>query len=87
MEAQLCETPVVAFESGGLPDIIQHDKTGLLIPPSASSAKSHAAAFDELIDNKIRAASLGKAGRMSALANFAPESVANRYLELYKKMV
>lgn len=87
VEAQLCQTPVIAFESGGLTDIVQHGKTGLLIPPSPSSAKLFAAAFDELVNNHERAAALGTAGQMFALANFAPESVASKYLELYKKTV
>ncbi len=86
VEAQLCETPVIAMESGGLTDIVQHDKTGLLIPV-ASGAPTFAAAMDELLSNKNRARSLGVAGRISALAGFAPESVALKYLQIYQDAV
>lgn len=86
VEAQLSETPVVAFESGGLPDIVQHDRTGLLVPPTAPPAHL-ARALDEIISNPTRAAELGKAGRLSALSGFAPESVAHKYREIYLELV
>ena len=70
-EAQLCETPVVAFASGGLTDIVVHEETGLLVPPGDGDAL--AAALDRLLALPDRGAAIGRAGRRRALALFAPE--------------
>ena len=43
VEALLCETPVVAFDSGGLRDVIQHEKTGLLVKPGDQSCPGQCA--------------------------------------------
>jgi len=85
VEAQLCETPVVAYESGGLTDTVQHDRTGVLVPPG--DVRALAAALDELLDHPDRGAELGRAGRMVALAGFAPESAARRYAGIYRTVV
>jgi glycosyltransferase involved in cell wall biosynthesis len=85
VEAQLCETPVVAFESGGLPDIVQHDRTGILVHDVDAGAL--AAALVSLLEREDRGASLGAAARLHALATFAPESVARRYAEIYRTAI
>jgi glycosyltransferase involved in cell wall biosynthesis len=85
VEAQLCETPVVAYESGGLTDTVQHDRTGVLVPPG--DVKALAAALDGLLDRPERGAELGRAGRIVALAGFAPESAARRYAGIYRSVV
>ncbi|HVX38960.1 MAG TPA: glycosyltransferase [Gemmatimonadaceae bacterium] len=85
VEAQLCETPVVAFESGGLPDIVQHDRTGILVPEVDAGAL--AAAIVSLLERDDRGAALGAAGRLHALATFAPESVARRYADIYRAAI
>jgi glycosyltransferase involved in cell wall biosynthesis len=82
VEAQLCETPVVAFDSGGLPDVVQHDRTGVLV--NAVDAGALAAALVSLLSRDDRGASLGAAGRLHAIATFAPESVARRYADTYR---
>jgi glycosyltransferase involved in cell wall biosynthesis len=84
IEALLCETPVVAFDSGGLRDIIQHDKTGVMVAPG--DRKALARAVDSLIENEARAKDLGKAGRLYALATFAPESAARKYADIYRQL-
>ena len=85
VEAQLCETPVIAFNSGGLPDVVQHDRTGVLVDDIDSRAL--AAAIISLLERDDRGASLGAAGRLHALATFAPESVARRYADVYRSAI
>jgi glycosyltransferase involved in cell wall biosynthesis len=85
VEAQLCETPVIAFDSGGLPDIVQHDRTGVLVKDVDAGAL--AAALVSLLERDDRGAALGAAGRLHALATFAPESVARRYADIYRSAI
>lgn len=85
VEALLCETPVVAFDSGGLRDVIQHEKTGLLVKPGDSAALANA--LDDLLAREGRGGGLGRAGRLYALSAFAPESAARRYAEIYRQVL
>ena len=84
VEAQLCETPVVAFASGGLSDTIEDGTTGYLVPPG--DAATLARTLDDVLSAPARA-EIGRAGRQSALARFAPESVARRYRKLYDSVL
>ncbi|HKN68918.1 MAG TPA: glycosyltransferase, partial [Gemmatimonadaceae bacterium] len=82
VEAQLCETPVVAFDSGGLRDIIDHDVTGILV--GVFSPEALARATDDLLASPGRASSLGTAARRKALALFSPDAVARNYEAIYR---
>jgi glycosyltransferase involved in cell wall biosynthesis len=73
------------YESGGLTDTVQHERTGLLVPPGNIDAL--AATLDALLDRADRGADLGRAGRMVALAGFAPESAARRYAGIYRSVL
>jgi glycosyltransferase involved in cell wall biosynthesis len=85
VEALLCETPVVAFDSGGLRDVIQHNKTGLLVKPGDRAAL--ASTLDDLLARDGRGSDLGRAGRIYALSAFAPESAARRYAGIYRQVL
>ena len=84
VEAQLCETPVIAFRSGGLPDVVSDGATGLLTPPGDVGAL--AAAMDAVLARDDRGASLGRAGRDAALARFSPNVVASHYASIYESV-
>ena len=85
VEAALCETPVVGFRSGGTPDVVRDGSTGILVEPNNVPALS--AALDDILANEARATSLGQSGRLYALANFAPESAAQKYLSVYQQAI
>jgi glycosyltransferase involved in cell wall biosynthesis len=82
VESLLSETPVVAFESGGVPDVVLHERTGLLVPPGDERAL--AAALDRLLADDALRTSMGVAGRAHALSSFGARAVAARYAALYR---
>jgi glycosyltransferase involved in cell wall biosynthesis len=85
VEAHLCEAPVVAFDSGGLRDVVVDGETGLLAHEVSPSAL--AATMRDLLRRPDKGASLGKAGRSRALERFAPEVVARKYAAIYREAI
>ena len=83
VHALLCRAPVVAFDFGGVTDVVHHDRTGILVPPSDTMALARA--LDALFSRPDLGANLGEAGRIYALATFAPESVARRFAGIYRQ--
>jgi glycosyltransferase involved in cell wall biosynthesis len=69
LEALASGTPVVATDSGGIPEFVDHGVTGLLVPPGNDVAL--AAALDEVLGNDVLRARLVEAGRAAAEARFA----------------
>jgi glycosyltransferase involved in cell wall biosynthesis len=68
LEAMAMGIPVVASSVGGIPEAIEHEKTGLLIPPSNPTALAKALA--RVLDDPALASRLGAAGRERVLAEF-----------------
>jgi starch synthase len=82
VEALLSETPVVAFESGGVTDVVIDGQTGVLVP--AGDIDALASALDTLLDDTQRLHQLGRRGREHALAVFGTEAVARQYSGIYR---
>ena len=60
LEAYSCGVPVVAFASGGIPEVLQHDMTGLLVEPSTPAALADS--LLALLRSHSRRAELGRNG-------------------------
>ncbi|HXV16399.1 MAG TPA: glycosyltransferase family 4 protein, partial [Gemmatimonadaceae bacterium] len=84
-EALLCEAPVIAFRSGGLTDVIEHNRTGILVTPGVTAEL--AAALDSVLESPEHAATLAREGREFVLATFSPESAAAKYADIYRTAV
>lgn len=82
VEAQACGTPVVAFCTGGLPDIVADRVTGALAEPF--DPLSLAAAIRWVLEDPQRRKQLGAAARSRAEELLAPERVSRMYEELYR---
>jgi glycosyltransferase involved in cell wall biosynthesis len=80
VEAQACGTPVVAFASGGLVDVVRDGETGCLVP--AGDAPAMARALDALLEHPDRRAAMGRAGVAHVRDRFSPAAVGERYAAL-----
>jgi len=81
LEAHACGTPVVAFNTGGLPDIVDDRVTGALAEPFEPA--SLAAAIRWVLEDSQRRQQLGAAARARAEQLWAPERVAGLYADTY----
>ena len=72
LEAMAHAKPVVAFAVGGIPEWLDHDRTGLLVERGDSPAL--AAALDELLSDPERAAGLGREGAARLAERFPREA-------------
>jgi glycosyltransferase involved in cell wall biosynthesis len=81
LEAMERGRPVIASDVGGLPEIVDEGRTGMLVPPGDVEALARAIA--ELADDPARAAAMGEAGRTRALAEFSQDRCTERIAALY----
>ena len=83
LEAQALGVPVVGTDVGGIPDVIEGGKTGLLVP--ASDAKALAGAIVRALTEPGLGARLA-AGAKERLAKFDWDPIAERYAALYEEL-
>lgn len=84
IEAMASGKPVVATSGGGVPEIVEHGKTGLLVP--LGDYKALAQAIIKYIEHPDMRLKMGKAGRnrvtqMFSIQRFA-ENMSRQYLEV-----
>jgi glycosyltransferase involved in cell wall biosynthesis len=82
VEAMACGVPVVATESGGIPEIIADCRTGLLVERADASALAEAILY-LLSDDKLRK-SMGKAGQERTIKLFSWNQTVKKLLTYYK---
>ncbi len=86
LEASACETPVIVSNVGGLPEVVDNNITGFVIPHS--NVELLVEKIELLFDGDLRK-KLGKAGRTRVLKHFKLEDnleqMVNNYNEILKK--
>ena len=84
IEAMAVGLPVITTNMGGIPDIVEHGKTGLLVEPG--DGQELAAALTQLTHSQSERESFGKAARERALRLFDARINAGRILGLVKRV-
>ncbi|MFI9833039.1 glycogen synthase [Streptomyces sp. NPDC051913] len=86
LEAMACGTPVVASKVGGIPEVVDDGKTGLLVPVDDDFEPALARALDSVLGDPEGARRMGEAGRERAVGEFGWDAVARRTVRLYEEI-
>lgn len=76
VEAMLCGLPVIAFDVSSNPEIVEHEKTGFLVPPYDMDRL--VGAVESLRQDPARAREMGRQGRQRALRLFGRTTALDR---------
>ena len=82
-EAMAVGAPLVTTNAGSIPEIVEHEVTGLLVPPDAPEAL--ATAISRLDQDAELGQRLSAAGRERMRQGFSWQAVARRYAQLYQE--
>jgi alpha-maltose-1-phosphate synthase len=91
LEAMACGTAVVASDVGGIPEVVVHGETGLLVPYDDHDVPTFrhglAAAVNELLADPARAQQMGQAGRRRAVEDFTWSALARQTVDVYERVL
>jgi alpha-maltose-1-phosphate synthase len=97
LEAGACSTPVVAAAVGGIPEVVVHNETGLLVPFEAQEdaepkspeifAADLAAAINTLVRAPEKRTQMGAAARKRIEKQFSWTSIARQTLDFYHHLI
>lgn len=85
LEAAFMARPIVAAKVGGIPEIVVHDQTGVLVEPENSGALAEA--IVRLLKDPDGAESMGRLARQRTLDNFSFQRHVDAYEVVYTRVV
>jgi L-malate glycosyltransferase len=81
LEALACETPVVATVAGGVPEMVQPDQTGFLVPSRDPAALARA--IVESLTHRDKAREMARQGRQRVIDRFGVDRMVEDTLQAY----
>lgn len=85
LEAMACRRPIVGTFAGGIPEIVVHDETGILVPVRDEDAL--AGAIVKVIRDEPLRTRLAEAGRTRVETEFSVQRLVERTIEAYRKFL
>jgi glycosyltransferase involved in cell wall biosynthesis len=83
-EAMMLGTAVVASNAGGLSELVEDGRTGILVPPASVAALSSAIIC--LLNDRTLAEEMGSAGRRRAMTHFSLPTCVDKFIRLYESI-
>lgn len=84
-EAMAMKKPVVAFDNGGTPEVVDHEKSGLL--SAQDDVPALAANLRRLVTEPALRARMGECGRQQVESRFVPERLAKDIARIYTQLL
>ncbi len=85
LEGMAAGVPVLASKVGGVPDLIEPEKTGLFCDPARP--ESFREGIEKIVNNRPWVQQLAVAAKAEALRRFHPQVIAQRHLEIYREVL
>jgi glycosyltransferase involved in cell wall biosynthesis len=85
LESLSCGTPVVAFNIGGMPDMVSHKKNGYLAPGFDTNELANGLLW--VVEDKLRWEKLSQEARSTVVQSFTLQRSASRYVDLYEELL
>jgi glycosyltransferase involved in cell wall biosynthesis len=85
LEAMACGTPVVATPVGGIPEMVNDNTTGLIIPTGDPVKLGHA--IETLLNNPELRIKFGKNARKRVMTLFSDEKIMEKYRTIYESIL
>jgi len=85
LEAMACEVPSISTRAGGVPELIEHGKNGMLA--AVGDVEAMAKYAIELLSDDARLKTMGENARFEAQSRFCSTGIIPRYVEFYQKVV
>jgi len=85
LDSLALELPLAASRAGGIPEIVRHEETGLLVPPGEPEALANA--LDRLLTDRELAVRLGRNGRRLVLERFSVRAMVEGTEAVYRRVL
>ncbi|MDA7027832.1 glycosyltransferase family 4 protein [Bacillus sp. CLL-7-23] len=85
IEAQLAGLPVIVSDAGGIPEIVEHEITGLITPKGDEKALLNC--LNQLLEDEAQRKKLGANAREFALGYWNMDEAVNHILNVYQKTI
>ncbi|PZO23338.1 MAG: glycosyltransferase family 1 protein [Leptolyngbya foveolarum] len=85
VEAMATSTPTIGTAVGGMPEIVRHGETGLIVPSERPAAMADA--ITQLLLNQPLRAKMGEAGRARAVETFSWQAIATVLSSQYRQLL